>query len=126
MNTQRLFLLVVAVVAVIAVVGALVVSVASGRTPSYAVKTQVLDKSAADKWIEVRVLEQTKGKTSLLGDKVIVRVLATTLAYDKDNKKRGTKSWLSRVQNDDLVSVLGEFKSSDGTIWADRVVNRSR
>ena len=125
MNTQRLFLLVVAVVAVVAIVGALIVTVGA-RTPSTALKTFVLDKSESSKWIEVRVLEQTKGKTSLLGDKLIVRILGSTVAYDKDGKKRATKSWLTLVRNDDLVSVLGEYKASDGTIWSDRVVNRSR
>lgn len=125
MNNKHVFLVVV-VVAFLAVVLALLAATAGARTPSTALKTRVLDKSAADKWIEVRVLEQTKGKTNLLGDKFIVRVLSTTKTYNKSNAAQASTSWLSRVQADDLVSVLGEYKSTDGTLWADRLVNRSR
>lgn len=126
MNNKHIFLVAVIAIAVLAVVVALMSSMASARTPSTALKTRVLDKSAADKWIEVRVLEQAKGKTSLLGDKIIVRVLSTTKTYNKSNKVQSTTSWLSKVQNDDLVSALGEYKSSDGTLWSGRLVNRSR
>jgi hypothetical protein len=126
MNSRHIFLVVVIAVAALAVIVALLASTAGARVPSTAFKTRVLDKSAADKWIEVRVLEQTKGKTNLLGDKFIVRVLSTTKTYNKFNKLQATTSWLSRVQADDLVSALGEYKSSDGTLWADRLVNRSR
>lgn len=126
MNNKHVFLVVVVVVAALAVVLALLAATAGARTPSTALKTRVLDKSAADKWIEVRVLEQTKGKTNLLGDKFIVRVLSTTKTYNKSNTAQASTSWLSRVQADDLVSVLGEYKSTDGTLWADRLVNRSR
>jgi hypothetical protein len=52
--------------------------------------------------------------------------LSTTKTYNKNNTAQAATSWLSRVQNDDLVSVLGEYKSTDGTLWADRLVNRSR
>lgn len=126
MNNKHVFLVVVVVVALFAVVLALLAATAGARTPSTALKTRVLDKSAADKWIEVRVLEQTKGKTNLLGDKFIVRVLSTTKTYNKSNTAQASTAWLSRVQADDLVSVLGEYKSTDGTLWADRLVNRSR
>lgn len=126
MENKRIFLTVVIVVAIVAVIAAVAASVAGARVPSYALKTRVLDKSEASKWIEVRVLEQAKGKTKILGDQIIVRVLSGTTTFDKDNKARAQKSWLTKVQNDDLVSVLGEYKSSDGTVWADRLVNRSR
>lgn len=126
MDSKRIFIVAVVAIAVLAIVVAFMASVAGARTPSYALKTRVLDKSAADKWIEVRVLEQTKGKTSLLGDKIIVRVLSTTKVYNKANTALSAASWLSKVQNDDLVSALGEYKSTDGTLWSDRLVNRSR
>ncbi|TSC64371.1 MAG: hypothetical protein G01um1014106_150 [Parcubacteria group bacterium Gr01-1014_106] len=96
------------------------------RVPSYAVKGLVLDKSTADKWFEMRITEQTKGKTDIRGDRLIIRVLSTTKAYNKSNKEISTATWLSRVQNDDTVSVAGEYKSADGTIWADKLLNRTR
>lgn len=124
---RRIFLIVVVAVAVLAVIVAFVASVAVARVPSSAVKARVLDKSETGKWAEVRVIEETKkGKASILGDKVIVRVLDKTVAHNKSNKKQASKSWLGSLQNDDLISVLGEYKSADGTIWADKVVNRSR
>lgn len=123
---KRTFLVAISVVAAFAVVASLVATVVLARVPSYAVKAIVLDKSTADQWIEVRVLEQTKGKTDVRGDKLIVRILSTTQAYNKANVQQSTKTWLSRAQNDDLVSVAGEYKSTDGTIWADRVLNRTR
>lgn len=130
MENKRIFLTVVIVVALVAVIAAVAVSVAGARVPSYAVKGRVLDKSETNKWIEVRVLEQAKGKTKILGDQVIVRVLSGTTTFNKDNTARAQKSWLTKVVADpttgDLVSVLGEYKSSDGTIWADKIVNRSR
>lgn len=130
MDNKRIFLSAVIAVAVLAVIVALVASVAGARTPSYAVKARVLDKSESSKWIEIRVLEQTKGKTNILSDKLIVRVLDTTKSYDKDNKLRANKSWLTRVVADpttgDIVSALGEYKAADGTIWGDKLVNRSR
>ncbi len=122
---NRVFLIAVVVVGVLAVVVGFV-AVAGARVPSIAVKAIVLDKGAADNWLEVRVTEQTKGKTNILGDKLIVRVLKTTMAYNKSNAKQSTASWLSRVQRDDTVSILGEYKKTDGTIWSDKVVNRSR
>lgn len=123
---RRIFLVIVVAVAVLAVIVAIVASVAVARVPSSAVKARVLDKSESGKWAEVRVIEETKKKTSILGDKVIVRVLDKTAAYNKSSKKQSSKNWLGSLQNDDLISVLGEYKSTDGTVWADKVVNRSR
>lgn len=122
---NRAFLITVVVIAVLAVVVG-VISVAGARVPAYAVKAIVLDKGVADNWFEIRVLEQTKGKTSLLGDRLIIRVLKTTLAYNKSNAKQKVATWLSKVQTNDTVSVLGEYKKTDGTIWSDKIVNRSR
>ena len=123
---KRAFLIAVGTVAVFAVVATLVATAVLARTSSYAVKGLVLDKSTADKWFELRVTHQTKGKTDLRGDRLIVRVLTTTKPFNKDNKSQSTSAWLSKLQNSDTVSVLGEYKSTDGTIWADRVVNRTR
>ncbi|MDP3685817.1 MAG: hypothetical protein Q8R32_03220 [bacterium] len=123
---KRAFLIAVSVVATFAVAASLVATVVLARASSYALKGLVLDKSTADKWFELRVTHQTKGKTDLRGDRLIVRVLSTTGAYNKSNASQTTSSWLSKLQNSDSVSVAGEYKSTDGTIWADRVVNRTR
>lgn len=122
---NRAFLIAVVVIAILAVVVG-VISVAGARVPAYAVKAIVLDKGVVDNWFEIRVLEQTKGKTSLLGDRLIVRALKTTMAYNKSNAKQKVATWLSKVQTNDTVSVLGEYKKTDGTIWSDKIVNRSR
>lgn len=113
-------------VAVFTIVASILAVTVSARIPSYAVKGIVLDKSTADNWFELRITEQTKGKTDIRGDKLIIRVLSTTKASNKNNKELSTASWLSRVQNDDTVSIAGEYKTTDKTIWSDRVLNRTR
>lgn len=123
---KRAFLIAVSVVAAFAVVATLVATAVLARSSSYGIKGLVLDKSTADKWFELRVTHQTKGKTDIRGDRLIVRILSTTKASNKSDVSQSTSSWISKLQNGDTVSVAGEYKSTDGTIWADRVVNRTR
>lgn len=116
----------VGLVAVFTIVATVLAVTVSARVPSYAVKGIVLDKSTADNWFELRVTEQSKGKTDIRGDQLIVRVLSTTKTSNKNNKELSVASWLSKVQNNDIVSIAGEYKTTDGTIWSDRVLNRTR
>lgn len=112
-----------------AVVGALAVSaalVAVAAAPRYALKVRVTDKSESAKVFEAYVLEQTRGSTSIIGDRLNVRVLSTTTAWNQSGKKQSTKSWLSSLKNDDIVSVTGGYRKSDNTIEGAKVVNRTR
>lgn len=99
---------------------------AAAARPPYALKVQATDKLESAKVFEAYVLEQARGSTSLAGSKLNVRILSTTTAHNKSGKKQSTKSWLSALKNDDLVTVTGGYRKSDNTFEASKVVNRSR
>lgn len=126
MDSKKLFLILVIVVAVVAIGAALIATMAGAAGPAYAVKVLASDKSESGKVFEGIVTEQTKGKTNILGDKINVRILGTTTARNKNNKKQKTTSWLGALQNGDYVTVQGGYRSGDKTIEASKVVNRSR
>ena len=114
------------VVAVVAVVAAVIASTAGAGAPRYAVEVLVRDKSESGKVFEGSVTKQAKGKTNILGDLLNVRVPDTVDFRNKSNKKQSAKSWRSSLTNGDYVTVNGGYKSSDRTIEAQKVVNRSR
>ena len=116
----------VTAIAAFGVVAAVLATMVAAATPGYAVKVRVTDKIESAKIFEGIVLEQTKGKTNVLGDKMNFRVLSTATAYNKNNKKQSNKNWLGAVQNEDIVTAVGNYKKSDNTFELVRTVNRSR
>ncbi|TSC73128.1 MAG: hypothetical protein G01um101438_151 [Parcubacteria group bacterium Gr01-1014_38] len=122
---KRAFLLLVGIAAAFVVVAS-IAAVTLAQTPPYAVKIRVVDKIESAKIFEGFVLEQTRGKTSILGDQINFRVLSTTTAFTKGSKGRSTKDWLSGLKNEDVVTATGWYRSSDKTFELAKVVNRSR
>lgn len=126
MHQSRVILISLIVVALGAVIIALVASTAGAGAPRYAVEVLVRDKSEAGKVFEGQITKQTYGKTNVIGDVLNVRVPDSVDFRNKSNKKQSAKSWRSSLQNSDYVTVLGGYRSSDKTIEAQKVVNRSR
>lgn len=117
----------VVIVAAAALVVALLAVGAGAGGPAYAVKVRVIDKSSSASWFEGIVLEQTKGKSSILGDKLVFRLLTRATTFNKDAKKQKSSGWLSSLKTDDLVTATGGYKSTDKTFEVTgKAVNRSR